>query len=356
MKGDINGDLMSSMGGGEGRRPVQAVLACAVVATVLIGVGGSATSAPRSATGSAGAPRIIIDTDLSLWWDDATAIGMANVLQQRGQVRILGIVSDVKNPVAVAAIDAIDTAYGHATIPLGAVTDSSADTAPHGYSDVVAARLPHSIRNSADVPGAVTLYRRLLARQPDRSVTIVSLGGYTNLAGLLRSKPGQGSSLGGRALITRKVKRMVIEDGLFPNGGPPFTNQKIDLGASRVVVGGQGWPTPMIWVDGFVGIKTLVGGMLCSEVGPKNPMRVVYQALFGCGPPKDGDWDGPTMVYAIEGPSGVFSQLGQGGTAVLNAQGGLSWKLDAQRHHDIYVHVVKQQTLNERIDGLLASR
>jgi hypothetical protein len=38
---------------------------------------------------------VIIDTDLSRWWDDATAIGLANVLQNRGEVRILGIVSDV---------------------------------------------------------------------------------------------------------------------------------------------------------------------------------------------------------------------------------------------------------------------
>ena len=54
-------------------------------------------------------PRIIIDSDLSRWWDDVTAIGMANVLQQRGQDRILAIMSDIRNPLAVPAIDAIDT-------------------------------------------------------------------------------------------------------------------------------------------------------------------------------------------------------------------------------------------------------
>ena len=60
----------------------------------------------------------------------------------------------------------------------------------------------------------MVLYRRLLAKQPDHSVTMVSIGGYTNLAGLLRSKAGQGSKLDGRALITKKVKSLVIEDGL----------------------------------------------------------------------------------------------------------------------------------------------
>src|ERR1700749_1809591 len=99
--------------------------------------------APPHANG----PSIIIDTDLSRWWDDATAIGMANVLQRQGTLNVLGIVSDVRNPVAVAAIDAIDTAYGDATIPLGAVAHSDADTAQHGYSDVLAQRLPHRVRS-----------------------------------------------------------------------------------------------------------------------------------------------------------------------------------------------------------------
>ena len=67
---------------------------------------------------------------------------MANVLQQQGAVNVLGIMSDIRNPVAVAAIDALDTAYGHADIPLGAVADSDANTAPHGFSDALAAATP----------------------------------------------------------------------------------------------------------------------------------------------------------------------------------------------------------------------
>jgi hypothetical protein len=302
-------------------------------------------------------PHVIIDTDLSLYWDDVTALGIANVMQQRGKVEILGVMSDIRNTEAVAAIDAIDTAYGHSRIPVGAVADSEANTVPTGYSDQLAARLPHTIRSSSEVPGAVPLYRRLLARQPDHSITIVALGAYTNLAGLLRSKPGQGSALDGKALIAAKVRRLVIEDGLFPNGAPvPFTNSKYDVASARVVVSDGHWPTPIAWVDGFTGINTKVGGMLCSTTPADNPMRIAYEALFGCGPPKDGDWDGPTMLYAIGGRQGVFSEAGQGGAAVMNAQGGLSWEAVSPGSHQLYVHVVDQQTLNHRIDGILAAR
>ncbi|HEV3130550.1 MAG TPA: nucleoside hydrolase [Acidimicrobiales bacterium] len=341
-----------------GRRMVTmgAVVALVIAATAAII---AATGRPVSADQSGGAvatPRIIIDSDLSLWWDDATAIGMANVLQQRGQVRILGIMSDIRNPVAVAAMDAIDTAYGHPKIPLGAVAHSGANTAAHGYSDDLVRRLPHAVRSSHDVPPAVTLYRRLLAAQPPHSVTIVSIGAYTNLAGLLNSKPDQRSSLGGRALIRAKVKRLVIEDGLFPSGAPAVTNQKLDLASASVVVNGTDWPTPIAWVDGFTGFQTKVGGALCTTVAANNPMRIVYESRFGCGPPGDGDWDGPTTLYAIGGKQGWFTELGQGGAAYINTMGGLSWRNDPGRPHDLYVHIADQGALDQRIDTLLGSK
>jgi pyrimidine-specific ribonucleoside hydrolase len=323
-------------------------VAAASVAPVAVAVShGAAISQPK------GGPRVIIDTDLSRWWDDASTIGLANVLHQRGKLRILGIVSNVPNRVAVAAIDGINTAYGHGDIPLGAVAGSDADTFQHGYTDELVRRLPNSVRDHTDVPSAVALYRRLLARQPDHSVTIVSVGGYTNLAGLLASKAGQGSSLDGRALVADKVKRLVQMDGIFPGGGPAFTNQKIDLESANAVVGGEGWPTPIAWVDGLGGIQTKVGGALCTEAA-RHPMRIVYEVLFACGPPGDGNWDAPTLLYAIGDLPGAFSEQGQGGAAVINPQGGLSWEVPSPRPNDLYVHVVDQPTLNRRIDELLA--
>jgi pyrimidine-specific ribonucleoside hydrolase len=333
------------------------VTSIAVVLVFVLSTGGPASASRRATTGSAAkdAPRVIIDTDLSKWWDDVTALGLANVLHQQGTVRVLGIVSDVPNRVAVAAIDAIDTAYGNAKIPIGAVTSSDADTFEHGYTDELARRLPHSVADSTDVPNAVALYRRLLAGQRDKSVTIVSLGGYTNLAGLLESRRGQGSALDGRALVAKKVKRLVIMDGFFPGGGPAFTNQQIDLAAANTVVGGAGWPTPVAWADGTVGVATRVGSTLCATVAADHPMRIAYESLFGCGPPKDGDWDAPALLYALGDHPATFSELGQGGAAVINPQGGLSWDDASPRAHDVYVHVVDQAALNQRIDELLVA-
>jgi hypothetical protein len=342
---------------GWARGVVAMLAACLAVPLAAPAAAARATRHAAAHTDASSVPNIIIDTDLSRWWDDATAIGIANVLQVQGKLHILGIMSDIRNPVAVAAIDAIDTAYGHPDIPLGAVADADADTAPHGYSDDLARRLPHSVRNSDDVPEAVTLYRRILEHQPDHSVTIVSIGAYTNLAGLLASPGVNGRGRTGRELVTSKVKRLFIMDGVFPGGGPPFTNQLLDLAAAQTVVAGSDgvapWPTPIGWVDGLDGILTSVGGTLCTTAAAVNPMRIVYEDLFGCGPPGDGDWDAPTLLFAITDIPRAFTEQGQGGSAVINSLGGLSWQTTSSRRHDYYVHVLDQAKLNARIDALL---
>ena len=139
-------------------------------------------------------PSVIIDTDLSRWWDDATAIGLANVLQQQGAVNVLGIVSDVRNPVAVAAIDAIDTAYGHAT----SRSARSRTATPTRRRTATAT----CSRGDSRTPSATaTTYRRPSPSTancwPDNRTTASrssSLGAYTNLAGLLglTHRPGVG--------------------------------------------------------------------------------------------------------------------------------------------------------------------
>ena len=298
-------------------------------------------------------PRLIIDTDLSRWWDDVTALGVANVLHQRGELEILGIMSDVPNPVAVAAIDAIGTAYGNDDLPLGALAGSDADTFDHGYTDELVARLPHDVTSSDDVPEAVALYRSLLADQPDGSVTIVAIGSYTNLAGLLEA-PADGDGPAGRELIEAKVARLVVMDGLFPAGGPPLTNQEIDPAAAQAVVEGD-WPTPIAWVDGFVGVPTLVGGTLCTDTAADHPMRIAYEELFACGPPTDGSWDAPAVLYAVGDLDAAFEELGRGGAAVRNDAGGLVWDPASSRPDDVYVHVADQEALNARIDELLVA-
>ena len=112
----------------DGRRALWISLALVVLvgsATLSVCSGPAASAAKEPSH----IPNIIIDTDLSRWWDDATAVGMANVLQQRGKVHVLGIMSDIPNPVAVAAIDAIGSKSGKPSesVVIESMTISEAD-------------------------------------------------------------------------------------------------------------------------------------------------------------------------------------------------------------------------------------
>jgi hypothetical protein len=51
----------------------------------------------------------------------------------------------------------------------------------------------------------------------------------------------------------------------------------------------------------------------------------------------------------------MFSELGQGGAAVINSEGGLSWGPAVGHPNEVYVHVADQTELNARINSLLES-
>ena len=256
----------------------------------------TSAAAPTTSTPRSTGPNVIIDTDLSRWWDDATAIGIANVLQQQGKVNVLGIVSDIRNPMAVAAIDAIDTAYGHADIPLGAVAHSDADTAPHGYSDVLARRLPHTVGDSDDVPDGRRLYRQLLARQPDAA-------SRSSRSVRTRTWPGSSPRRPAAQLVTAKVKRLVIMDGALPrrlgrspirsSTSPPRDRRR---GRNRTWLRGRRRSRGSTASTGSApGRRARCARRRAAD----NPMRIVYETLFKCGPLRDGDWDAPALLFAI---------------------------------------------------------
>jgi hypothetical protein len=47
--------------------------------------------------------------------------------------------------------------------------------------------------------------------------------------------------------------------------------------------------------------------------------------------------------------------LGQGGAAVINSKGGLSWGSGVDHPQEVYVHVANQTELNARINSLIES-
>lgn len=72
-----------------------------------------------------------------------------------------------------------------------------------------------TLSNYSQLPNGWELYRRLLASQPDHSVSICSTGFVSCLAQLLVSEPDDISPLSGVELVRKKVKCLYLMAGIF---------------------------------------------------------------------------------------------------------------------------------------------
>ncbi|MGC4895096.1 nucleoside hydrolase [Micromonospora sp. DT31] len=317
------------------RRPwLRALAAMSVLVTFAAGL--VAWPAPAQATHST--PRVIIDTDFGQWWDDVAALAAAHAAADAGQVRLLGVMTDVDNRWNAPAIDALNTWYGRPDLPVGAPV--GAPQVPEAYSRLLAERWPHSGR----AVDAVTLYRRLLAAQPDHSVTIVAIGALTNLSRLLRTD---------RELVARKVARTVVMGGEYPRATAPEWNFGLDLDATRRVV--DGWPGRVVY-DGFeVGAKVFVGNGVCAAHRRDSPVRAVFDLLYGCGADqRDGTWDPAAVHYAIHGPTGTLRDAGAGGHNTVTADGLNRWQPGGHRQR--YLVLTDPARLTRQIDAYVNRR
>src|SRR3954465_8442004 len=64
---------------------------------------------------------LIFDTDICGDCDDVLALGMIHSLQSRGACRLLAVTGSVDNDLAAPFVDAVNTFYGRAGIPIGVV-------------------------------------------------------------------------------------------------------------------------------------------------------------------------------------------------------------------------------------------
>lgn len=255
--------------------------------------------------------RIIFETDMGNDVDDALAADLLYKYMKAGKIDLLAVMLNKAGVHQAEFMDALNTWYGFPEIPIGIIRqgadpNNNADT---NFAAQVALMqneagewlYKRSLTNHANLPEACVLYRKLLAEQPDASVTIISVGFSTNLARLLDSDADDYSPLSGKELVAQKVKRLINMAGNMESDKFYEYNVVIDVPAAQKVF--HEWPTPVITSPWELGNAILYPASSIENDFAWAPNHPVVDA-YKCYLPMPYDrptWDVTSTLYALEG-------------------------------------------------------
>ena len=297
---------------------------------------------------------VIFDTDMAPDYDDVGALAILHALADSGEARILAAVSSNMYANAVPCIEIINTYFKRADIPLGAPRTGPNIIDPrfgdNYWPDVLPTRYPHTVKSSADAPDAVQVYRRILANQPDASVNIITTGFLTNVAALLQSSPDQFSDLDGKALIKKKVRRLISMAGSFPEGRE--FNVMVDSLASIVVF--NEWPTPVL-LSGFeIGRDILTGLRLVASDIQNSPVKDAFSMSLKLDVNGRCSWDQTAALVGVRGPGKYFDTVR--GRMIVRPNGSNTWEDDPNGPHERLVWKMPKEQLTRLIEDLMMYR
>ncbi len=295
---------------------------------------------------------IIFDTDIQGDYDDVGAMAMLHAFADSGEIEILATMGSNLSPLVVPTIEVINTWFGRADLPIGVTKGAGViqDSRELKWPDSLMVHFPHKYRSNDDAPDAVEVYRKVLANQPDTSVTIVTVGFLTNLKNLLLSKPDSISDLGGRDLVAQKVKHWVAMAGWFPEGKE--TNVRRDSSASKYAI--DNWPTPIVFSGFEVGVKIKTGLPLVNEGAKDSPIRMAYAISIPKRPnDKNGrqSWDQTALLCAVRGFEPYFGY--KTGRFITNPDGSNRWNEDPDGPHKHLVMMMDADSMALVIDDLM---
>jgi pyrimidine-specific ribonucleoside hydrolase len=294
---------------------------------------------------------VIFDTDMGPDYDDAGAIALLHAFADEGKAKILATVASTKYEGVAAVINVFNTYFKRPGLPIG-VPKGSALTKKdfQHWTDTLISKYPHAIKNNNDVPDAVEVYRKVLAKQPDKSVTVVTVGFLTNLANLLKSRPDKYSPLTGMQLVAKKVKSLVSMAGRFPSGSEFNIDQ--DAASGKYVF--ENWSTPIIFSGLEIGQKIKTGLPLINNSTIRNsPVKDVFRISIPLDPQdKAGrmSWDETAVLVAIAGYKPYYKLVA--GTIEVTEKGSNTWN-DKGGNHFYLVEDRPASEVQELIDILM---
>jgi inosine-uridine nucleoside N-ribohydrolase len=221
--------------------------------------------------------------------------------------------------------------------------------------------------SSETAPDANETYRKILAAQPDGSVTICSVGFTTNLRRLLETKGDAISPLDGRALVAKKVKCWVAMACKYFHGKE--YNSMMDWESSRIAL--ENWPTPVVFTDWDMGIDVFAGRAIAEMEGPRNPVKDVFagnipsreeirkdpakwlRGAYGMG--GRSAWDETAVLIAVRGAERYFN-VSRGRYSMVGTDGTNEWAPMEDGPHLRVTEKVPKAEVGRVIDELICRK
>jgi hypothetical protein len=267
--------------------------------------------------------RVIFDTDITGDVDDVLALAMCHSLADRGACELLGVTVSKNNPLTASFVDAQNTFHYRPDLPVGVTRDPEAQHRDSKFLSLAESpHYPHDLRSNDDAREAVDLLRELLAKSPDASVALISVGIASNMANLLKSKSDKHSPLDGPSLIRAKVKLLSIMAGAFTftNGTNAHLEANVVNGIPYMQTLANEWPeeVPIVWSGFEIGFSLPFPRKSIAEDLNYLPHHLVKDAyLLHSGPEHDRPcWDESSVLYAVYPDRGYFGLSGPGRVSV----------------------------------------
>jgi purine nucleosidase len=290
---------------------------------------------------------VILDTDMDSDVDDVGALAMLHAYAKQGKVKIVGIIVTSDDAHSAPCTDVINRYFGAADIPIG-VSQRDSLKSFSKYTAAIAKEFPVRFPTNAGYEDGTTVYRRLLAGQKDGSVVIITIGHLTSLSRLLASGPDRLSTLGGAALIQKKVKKWSCMGGQFPSG-KEANFYRPDPGSTVQVL--AQWKLPAVFAGWEIGNLVVTGGArFKAACKPRSPVYRAYELYNDFA--GRASWDQLSVLEAVEGIKPFFS-LVQGGSVRVAADGSNVWDETPNPLQGYLKLALPAEEVSEKIEQLM---
>jgi inosine-uridine nucleoside N-ribohydrolase len=274
---------------------------------------------------------VIFDSDMGPDYDDVGAITLLHAFADSGYINILATVASTKYEGVAAVFNVLNTYFNRPGLLIGVPKGKALELKDNQHwTDTLLLKYPHKIKKNDEALSATEVYRKSLASQPDRSVTIITVGFLTNLADLLQSAPDKYSTLTDKELVKKKIRQLVCMAGSFPAGNE--WNVRMDAAASKIVF--DNWETPILFSGVEIGMKIKTGLHLVNERSIKNnPVKDVFRICIPLSPQDSAgrmSWDQTAVLIAVKGYQPWWTI--QTGKIKIAEDGSNTWKNGGSLH------------------------